>query len=100
MRLKELRESHSLTQSELGEQLGLSKSAIGNYENGHRQPDMQTLSQMADYFHVTIDYIVGRSNLPTFDISAKEDKMLQIFRTVPEDKQVLLLELFIALSGK
>ncbi len=99
MRLKELRQSCSLSQRQLGDHLGLSKSSIGNYENGVRQPDFETVILMADYFGVTVDYLIGHSALPTFEVTAQEEKMLQVYRTLPEDKQNLVLELFMALSG-
>ena len=100
MRLKELREASSLTQSELGEKLGLSKSTIGNYEKGYRQPDLETLILLADYFQVTIDYLVERSIFPTFDISSQEEQILKIYRTIPDNKRHLIADLFAILSDK
>lgn len=97
MRLKELRNAASLSQDELGNALGLSKSSISNYEKGYRQPDMATLHSIADYFNVTVDYLIGRSALPTFKVSPKEEILLQVYRSLPEDKRYLLLELFRAL---
>ena len=99
MRLKELREARSLSQDDLGNALGLSKSSISNYENGYRQPDMETLISIADYFDVTVDYVVGRSSLPNFEISPKEEIILQVYRSLPEDKRDLILELFLALKS-
>ena len=94
MRLKELRESSSLSQRELGDRVGLSKSSIGNYESGQRQPDMDTLNLLANYFHVTVDYLMGRSDIPTFDISSEEEQMIRFFRKVQKGKRRLLIELF------
>lgn len=94
LRLKELRESRSLSQRELGDELGLSKSSIGNYEKGYRQPDMETLILLADYFDVTVDYLIGRSLLPSFIVSSQEETMLQIYRKLPKHKQNLIIELF------
>ncbi|HJD23927.1 MAG TPA: helix-turn-helix transcriptional regulator [Firmicutes bacterium] len=98
MRLKELRKSCSLSQRELGDALGLSKSSIGNYENGYRQPDMATLNLLADYFGVTVDYLIGRSLQPSFVVTSEEEKMLQIYRNLPEEKRYLLIDLFLALQ--
>lgn len=98
MRLKELRESRSLSQRELGDALGLSKSSIGNYENGYRQPDMATLNLLADYFGVTVDYLIGRSLQPSFVVTSEEEKMIQIYRHLPEEKRDLLVDLFLALQ--
>lgn len=60
MRLKELRKTKDITQEELAKQLQLSPSAIGMYETGRREPDFDTLQKIADYFHVSTDYILGR----------------------------------------
>lgn len=60
MRLKELRKTKDITQEELAKQLQLSPSAIGMYETGRREPDFETLQRIADYFHVSTDYILGR----------------------------------------
>ena len=62
-RLKTLR-AGKMTQEELGKQLGLSKNAVYLYEKGDREPNFETLSQIADYFHVTTDYLLGRSDIP------------------------------------
>ena len=63
MRLKELREARDLTQSELGKQLNISPSAIGMYEQGRRYPSLDILNRMADFFHVSTDYLLGRDEL-------------------------------------
>lgn len=70
-RIKVLRKLNKITQEDLGIALGLSgKSAVSNYENGHSSPDGETLSKIADYFHVSTDYLLGRTNdpLPVRDV--------------------------------
>lgn len=65
-RIKELRKSKKITQDELGFILGLSgKSAISNYENGYSTPDNDMLKKIADYFQVSTDYLLGRTDDPT-----------------------------------
>lgn len=64
-RLKELREEKGLTQEELALMLGLKRQSISNYENGGRQPDYNTLIKIADFFGVTVDYLVGHSDFRT-----------------------------------
>lgn len=59
-RLKELRESRRITQSQLGEHIGAKKSAISLWESGKRQPDQETLVHIASFFGVTVDYLLGR----------------------------------------
>ena len=58
--LAELREDSKLTQKELAEILYVSPGTISNYENGVHYPDIDKLIALADYFHVTTDYLLGR----------------------------------------
>ena len=64
MRLKELRRKKDITQEELAKQLQLSPSTIGMYETGRREPDFDTLQMIADYFHVSVDYLIGHTDDP------------------------------------
>ena len=64
-RLKELRESRRLTQDGLGKKFGLAGSTISLYERGQRQADYETLIKFADFFDVSVDYLLGREvNFP------------------------------------
>ena len=58
---KRLRTSSKLTQAEMAEKLGISRSTIGMYETGAREPDFETLEKIADFFNVDIDYLLGRT---------------------------------------
>ncbi len=60
--LKSLRLSKKLTQDELAKILKISRSTVGMYEKGDREPDYETLESIADYFNVSIDYLLGREN--------------------------------------
>ena len=62
MRLKELRKQKGLTQQELGNTMNCTHTAINYYENGRRQPDVTTLCKLADFFGVSVDYILGRED--------------------------------------
>ncbi|MED4936290.1 helix-turn-helix transcriptional regulator [Heyndrickxia coagulans] len=63
-RLRDLREKRKLTQKELAEKLNIPNQNISNYERDFRQPDYETLQMLADFFDVTTDYLIGRSNKP------------------------------------
>lgn len=63
-RLKELRTSRGLSQEELGKNLGISKGAINNYEHSVREPKLEMLEAIADFFNVDMDYLLGKSNIP------------------------------------
>lgn len=58
-KLKELRISKGLSQTELAKNLNVSQRSISSWETGFRQPDFETLVILADYFAVTTDYILG-----------------------------------------
>lgn len=60
--LRELRESEELSQLQLALKLGLNQNTISQYENGQREADYQTLIMCADFFDVSIDYLIGRTD--------------------------------------
>lgn len=60
--LRELRKEKKVSQRELGERLGISDRNIRFYESGEHRPDFEGLLALADYFEVSLDYLVGRSN--------------------------------------
>ena len=64
--LKSLRATKGLTQDELSKQLNISRSTIGMYEKGAREPDFETLELIADYFNVDTDYLLGRTTKTTY----------------------------------
>ena len=61
--LAELRQDHNMTQKELADILFVSVSTISNYEKGIHLPDLIKVTALADYFHVTTDYLLGRSSV-------------------------------------
>ena len=62
-RLRELRNAKDLSQSDFAKQLGISKSSVNMYERGEREPNFKMLEQIADYFNVDMDYLLGKSNI-------------------------------------
>lgn len=64
MRLKELREKRGISQLKLAMDLGLNQNSISRYETGAREADYKTLIALADYFDVSIDYLLGRTDGP------------------------------------
>ena len=63
-RLKEIRISRNLTQKDVYLAIGMSALGYQRYEYGTREPAFQKLIALADYFDVSIDYLVGRSDNP------------------------------------
>lgn len=60
--IKNLRESKELSQKELGDILNISASTIGMWEQNRRNPDKDMLVKIADYFDVSVDYLLGRTS--------------------------------------
>lgn len=60
MRLKELRNDHKKKQTDLSDLLKISKSTYCCYEQGTCEPSISSLIKLADYYHVSLDYLVGR----------------------------------------
>lgn len=96
--LKELRLSKGITQVELAKQLGISRSTVGMYESGSREPDFETLELIADYFNIDTDYILGRTNKTTYipipvDTQAsihngeKEHELLEVYRKLSDENK-------------
>ncbi len=93
--LAELRQEQGLTQKELGQVLCVSTGTISNYENGVHLPDAEKLIVLADFFHVSTDYLLGRTRLrethSDFQRKLVENKLaLDAFNTflaLPKDLQ-------------
>ncbi len=79
-RIKELREEAKISQAELASMLGVTQQALSNYENGLREPDLDTINKIANYFGVSIDYLLCRTNVRNSDIieeAIKDDPELE-----------------------
>lgn len=74
-RLKEQRRKLGLTQKNMADKLHIGPASYQRYENGTREPKLQTLCQLADIFGTSTDYLLGRSseNIPTYSNGQKED---------------------------
>lgn len=84
-RLKELRQQHGLTQAELANFLDLGATAISNYESNRNEPSFDKLVQLATYFDVSCDYLLGTSGhyLPVDGLVLDGD-MIEIFQLYQE----------------
>ena len=91
MRLKELREQRGISQTELANFLGVVRSTICQYEKGNRMPDSNILGKLADYFNVSVDYLLGREadserdEKPQLHIPDKYKDVLVAFEGGPDD---------------
>lgn len=100
IRLKELRKAKKLTQTDLAIILHLSHGAVAMWETNKRQPDNETLSKLADFFGVTVDYLLGREDRITTPQNpiqeyTKEEKQLLSLITQMTDEEVEELSNFV-----
>ena len=58
---KHIRKKNNLTQQQIADKLGISRSAVGMYEKGEREPNIETLKHIADTFNVDMNYLLGKS---------------------------------------
>ena len=99
IRLIELRNGTGLTQAELARKLDMSRSTLGMYETAKREPDIETLERIADFFNVDMDYLLGNTNKTTMLIERKElplndseRSFLDSFRRLDDTDQARILE--------
>ena len=64
IRLKELRKKKNISQVRLAMDLNMNQNSISRYETGEREADYNTLIAFADYFDVSVDYLLGRTDNP------------------------------------
>ncbi|MCM1225699.1 MAG: helix-turn-helix domain-containing protein [Lachnospiraceae bacterium] len=89
--LKELRIKSGLTQQEMADKLNISRSSIGMYENGEREPSFELLELIADYFNVDMNYLLGKKesseNIPQgYYLNEDARNMAQFLYENPEYK--------------
>jgi len=75
-RLSLLRKEKCITQTQLSVIIGLSRGTIGMYEIGKRDPDTQTIIKIADYFNVSTDYLLGKSNIKNIQTTKSTEHIL------------------------
>ena len=98
-RLRDLREDHDLTQTQLVEQLGIHKTTYTNYEQGKREPPFEFMIQLAEFYQVSLDYLAGwtndipmQANAPIKNPSNLERQTIHILHSLALAYQLLWLE--------
>lgn len=98
-RLVELRKKKGMTQEEVAKKIHLTRSTYAQYEVDRRVPEYATLQKLADFFEVSIDYIVGRTDIPNKVLSEGARKIIdsldlsdeEIMKTVKLEVDGILL---------
>ncbi len=98
-RFRELRLERGLRQIDVAKQLGISAQSLGYYENWVNKPDPETLVRLADFFEVSIDYLLCRedeygtiSTADTVRYSAAEMQLIEAYRELSSPMQELALK--------
>lgn len=85
--LRLLRESHGISQQKLADAIGLTQQSVNKYENHKIEPDISTLILMADFFHTSVDFLIGHCDaeaeaegVPTFRLNADEIRLIHQYR--------------------
>jgi transcriptional regulator with XRE-family HTH domain len=92
IRIKSLRKEKKYSQLELAKLLNVSQSTIAYYEKEQKQPSHDTLTKLADIFNVTVDYLLGRTDIK---YTNTENKLIHEMDLTPEilmDKYNLVIE--------
>ena len=77
-KIKFLRESKELTQTELAKQLGLTRSGVNAWEMGISTPSTQYIVQLSQFFNVSSDFLLGIENTSTIDVSGLNEEDIRI----------------------
>lgn len=88
-RIQELRKKFKMQQSELAAIIGVTDKSISSYETGKTNPTLESISKLADFFGVTVDYLLGRDDIGTdikviekqVDLPADEQELLDYYRS-------------------
>lgn len=76
MKLKELRVLNNKTQQEVAEKINITQFTYSNYETGKTKPTIEILIKLADYYNVTLDYLLNRPFVNEFGYMTSEEKLL------------------------
>lgn len=83
-RIKYLRERNNISQKDFANKIGVSNTVLSRYESGDRKPDYDTLQLIADFFEVSTDYLLGRTDTPALTPQENDEAEFQAFINDPE----------------
>ena len=81
LRLKQLREKHNLSQSQVAKRLGITRAAISSYENNISLPSVNVLAELALLYRVSTDYLLGLDNRTAIvleDLTPRQSAVIQV----------------------
>lgn len=91
MRLLELRKQNGLTQTEMANKLYLSQNGYASYESGRTEPNIETLCKLADFYNVSLDYLVGRDRVGDIGyLTPSQTTVVNIIKRLNQQNLLLL----------
>ena len=87
--IRNMRVARGMNQVELGKMLGVSKQCISNWENDNVIPSVEMLVKIADFFNVTTDEVIGRTDRVCIDVSGLTDEQIAHISNIVKDSQKL-----------
>ena len=90
--LRNLLDERDVTQKQLADSLNIGASTIGNYIQNIREPDYEVLRNLADFFDVSIDYLLEHRSKKCVSESGYEDELLRLFRVLTNEQQEFFIE--------
>lgn len=98
LKLQELRIQAGLTQRELAEKIGVKNYTVANWEQNRTEPSIKDLVDLADFFEVSIDYLIGRENdlgeiIISKNLTDSQIKLLSLFNSLNEERKESILKL-------
>jgi len=93
LRLREIRCNRKLTQKQVADQIGCSPGAYSKYENGDREPSIDILNRLADFYGVSVDYLIGRDVLEHRALTTFEKELIQRLQGSPDCIQRSIVEI-------
>ena len=93
------RDKRGMTQEDLSSKLGITRAALSHYEKNRREPDSDTLNKIADFFTISIDYLLGRTDEPNREfepnirdfvdkLELSDEKMLEQFNLTIDGRKL------------
>ncbi|HIY60883.1 MAG TPA: helix-turn-helix domain-containing protein [Candidatus Eisenbergiella pullistercoris] len=94
-RLRQLLQENNISQRQLSREIKIAPTTLSGYVNGYREPNFLTLAMLADYFQVSVDYLIGYSDSPCRAQASGDrdaDRLLYYYEKLAPNTRKLLLD--------
>ena len=112
IRIKEIRKNKKITAKELADNINVAESTMSLYENGKREPDFATLTKIAKYLEVSVDYLIGYIEKENFSpamnnsvnssepLTNQEEQLLHMFRMTTEEGRMRIISTVVSICDQ